>query len=146
LWISSISPAYASSTAFFVPPGVADACIGEIAGCSNPSAPVSTCPVDTSLYANGSINVYGACTVDAMQMRNYLSNVPLDATATLYKNGTATALTCSTPATPGSSCTDTSHPIALAVNDTMALRMSTTNSAGFGVATFGVMYVQLHCH
>jgi hypothetical protein len=105
---------------------------GEIAGCSNPSAPVSTCAVDTSLYANGSINVYGACT--------------LDATATLYKNGTATALTCSTPATPGSSCTDTSHPIALAVNDTIALRMSTTNSAGFGVATFGVMYVQLHCH
>jgi len=146
LWISSIAPVFANATAFFAPPGVADAFTSEISGCTDASAPTTGCPVDTSVYANASMTVYGACTIDAMQMRNYMASVPVNATVTLYKNGAATALTCSTPATPGSSCTDTSHPVALAVNDTIALRMSTTNAAGFGQATLGLMFVQLHCH
>ena len=146
LWISSIAPVFANATAFFVPPGVADSYVAEISGCTDATKPLSACPVDTSVYANASMTVYGACTIDAMQMRNYMASVAMDATATLYKNGAATALTCSTPATPGSSCTDTSHPVALAVNDTIALRMTTTNAAGFGQVTLGLMFVQLHCH
>jgi hypothetical protein len=53
------------------------------------------------------MTIFGACTVNALQMRNYTANSPIQTTVTLVKNGTATSLSCSTATGGGTSCTDT---------------------------------------
>ena len=145
LWISSVFPPYTPSSSMFVPPGLADGGQSEFTGCAGQA--LSGCPVNASVYANASIKVFGACTVDALQVWNYTSNSAINGTVTLFHNTLATSLTCVTVTGPGSSCSDTNaaHAVSLAVGDTIALQLATSTSGGFGTVDAGTFYIQLHC-
>jgi hypothetical protein len=67
------------------------------------------------------------------------------------KNGSATSLSCATASGAGTSCSDTTagHAVSLAVNDTIALQLTTSNGGGFAASgasgTLGEYVIQLHC-
>ncbi|HVW83523.1 MAG TPA: hypothetical protein VHB50_02535, partial [Bryobacteraceae bacterium] len=127
LWIAANPvPTQTLSTWFFPPGSSQDASAGG--------------NLDASVYANESESVLGSCTMDAMQIRNYLYNTTTAVNVQLYKNGAAqTSFQCSTPATLGASCSVTSQSVAVAPGDSIALRVS--NASGRD----GYVFSTLHC-
>ncbi len=133
----------------YAPPGIA----GDYTGCVG-GGQLSGCPINASVYNNASITVFGACTVDGLQVRNYTGDTADKFTATLYHSGVSTSLTCGTPTGALTPCSDTSHTVSLAAGDTIALYLQTTNTGGFITAyggggddgsVPGPLYIQLHC-
>jgi hypothetical protein len=97
--------------------------------------------VDATVYANESATILAACTLDSMQVRNYIYNSTTAIAVQLYHNGAAqSSFKCSTAASLAASCTVTGQSVAVAAGDTIALQIS--NASGDN----GFAYVALHCH
>jgi len=79
VWTTSLSVAPFTTTAsLYLTPGIHN----DISGCDD--AATSSCPVNIGVYGNVSATVYGACTADSLQLRNYTNNSPIQMTVTLY--------------------------------------------------------------
>jgi hypothetical protein len=95
--------------------------------------------IDMTVYGNETAIILAACTIDAMQVKNFLYSNVNAITVQLYKNGVGQAFQCTTAATVGASCAVTGQSIAVAVNDTIALKVTNAVSNG------GYIYHALHC-
>ncbi|MES1257375.1 MAG: hypothetical protein ABUS51_03060, partial [Acidobacteriota bacterium] len=127
LWISSNPVPFQPVAAWFYPPGSSqDASVGG--------------NLDATVYGNEAATILGACTLDAMQVRNFVYNDSSPITVQLYRNGAALpAFQCSTAATIGASCSVTGQAVAVVPADTIALKVS--NAAGRS----GYIFSALHC-
>lgn len=90
----------------------------------------SACPTNPSVFANSASPAFATCTTTQLFVRNYTYVPTIPLTVTLYKNGTATGLSCSAAGSPGATCTSTTA-VALLPSDNIALHMSTSNADGF---------------
>lgn len=88
--------------------------------------------------------VRSACTLDALDVKNYMLNSGINLTVTVNKNNVDTAITC-TAGTAPSTCADTAHTVSLAVNDVVSLKLVTSTGGGFATAANGSLMVSLHC-
>jgi hypothetical protein len=127
LWTSSNPVPFQAVAAWFYPPGSSqDASVGG--------------NLDATVYANEAESILGACTLDAMQVRNFVYNNSSAITVQLYRNGAAQpSFQCSTAATVGASCSITGQVVAVVPTDTIALKVS--NAAGRS----GYVFSALHC-
>lgn len=127
LWISANPVPIQAVASWFYPPGSSqDASAGG--------------NLDATVYGNESEMILGTCTIDAMQVRNYIDNSVAAINVQLYTNGTpATAFQCSAPATMGAACSVTGQAVAVSPGDTIALRVS--NASGGN----GYIFSALHC-
>jgi uncharacterized protein (TIGR03437 family) len=127
LWISANPVPVQAVTSWFYPPGSSqDASAGG--------------NLDATVYGNESEMILGTCTIDAMQVRNYIDNNGTAINVQLYTNGApATAFQCSAPATMGATCSVTGQAVAVSPSDTIALHVS--NASGRN----GYVFSALHC-
>ena len=127
LWITSSPITSQIVSIYFAPPGLSqDASAGGA--------------LDATIYNNESELVLAACTIDAMQVRNYLTNPATAATVQLFQNGSAVSgFTCTTSSTIGSSCNLTGKSVSISAGDTLALQITQ------GSANNGAVFSVMHC-
>ena len=96
--------------------------------------------MDASVYANESETIFGACTLDAMQVKNFLYNPVTAITVQLFRNGIAQpSFQCSTSAAAGAACIVAGQAVAVVPGDTIALKVSGAGGKG------GYVFSALHC-
>jgi hypothetical protein len=127
LWVASNPVPAQAVSSWFYPPGLSnDASAGG--------------NLDATSYNNEAETILQACTIDAMQVRNYIPNNTSGVTVQLYKNNSPQSLSCSTKAAVGSACAITGQSISVGPGDSIALQISNVSSRT------GYVYSTVHCN
>lgn len=130
---AAVMPATSESAVFF-PFGIGGVNGGlwDYTRCSFTAG--SGCAVDPTVFTNVSVPAFTSCSNAQLHVRNYTAVPTIPLTVTLYKNGTATGLTCSVAGTQAATCS-AAAAVSLAPTDEIALHMSTTHTGGFMVSS-----------